>query len=45
MGHGTTGYQEAALWGDSFQVRRAFAGIDLRYADPFLLLDHMGAGP
>jgi len=32
-----------ALEGEGFQVRRAFAGIDLRYADPFLLLDHMGA--
>ncbi len=31
------------LEGEGFQVRRAFAGIDLRYADPFLLLDHMGA--
>jgi quercetin 2,3-dioxygenase len=31
------------LEGDGFQVRRAFAGIDLRYADPFLMLDHMGA--
>ncbi len=31
------------LEGEGFQVRRAFAGIDLRFADPFLLLDHMGA--
>ncbi len=31
------------LEGAGFEVRRAFAGIDLRYADPFLLLDHMGA--
>jgi redox-sensitive bicupin YhaK (pirin superfamily) len=31
------------LEGDGFQVRRAFAGIDLRYADPFLMLDHIGA--
>jgi redox-sensitive bicupin YhaK (pirin superfamily) len=31
------------LEGDGFQVRRAFAGIDLQYADPFLMLDHMGA--
>lgn len=31
------------LEGEGFEVRRAFAGIDLRYADPFLLLDHMGA--
>ena len=26
-----------------FEVRRAFSEIDLRLADPFLLLDHMGA--
>jgi len=31
------------LEGEGFRVRRAFAGIDLRYADPFLLLDHLGA--
>jgi quercetin 2,3-dioxygenase len=31
------------LEGDGFKVRRAFSGIDLRLADPFLLLDHMGA--
>src|SRR6266568_3690082 len=31
------------LEGEGFKVRRAFAGIDLRFADPFLLLDHMGA--
>jgi len=31
------------LEGAGFEVRRAFAGIDLRYADPFLLLDHLGA--
>ena len=31
------------LEGEGFQVRRAFAGVDLRLADPFLLLDHMGA--
>jgi redox-sensitive bicupin YhaK (pirin superfamily) len=31
------------LEGAGFEVRRAFAGIDLRYADPFLLFDHMGA--
>jgi hypothetical protein len=24
-------------------VRRAFAGLDLRLADPFILLDHLGA--
>ena len=31
------------LEGAGFEVRRAFAGIDLRIADPFILLDHMGA--
>ncbi len=31
------------LEGAGFEVRRAFAAIDLRLADPFLLLDHMGA--
>jgi quercetin 2,3-dioxygenase len=31
------------LEGEGFKVRRAFAGIDLSFADPFLLLDHMGA--
>jgi hypothetical protein len=31
------------LEGEGFKVRRAFAGIDLGAADPFLLLDHMGA--
>ena len=31
------------LEGAGFEVRRAFAEIDLRLADPFLLLDHMGA--
>ena len=31
------------LEGEGFEVRRAFAGIDLGLADPFLLLDHMGA--
>jgi redox-sensitive bicupin YhaK (pirin superfamily) len=31
------------LEGAGFEVRRAFAGIDLRFADPFLMLDHMGA--
>jgi redox-sensitive bicupin YhaK (pirin superfamily) len=31
------------LEGEGFKVRRAFAGIDLTHADPFLLLDHMGA--
>lgn len=29
--------------GAGFPVRRAFAGIDLRFADPFLMLDHLGA--
>jgi redox-sensitive bicupin YhaK (pirin superfamily) len=31
------------LEGEGFKVRRATAGIDLRVADPFLMLDHMGA--
>ena len=31
------------LEGAGFEVRRAFAEIDLRLADPFLLLDHLGA--
>ena len=31
------------LEGAGFEVRRAFAEIDLRLADPFILLDHMGA--
>lgn len=31
------------LEGEGFQVRRAFPGMDLRLADPFLLMDHMGA--
>ncbi len=31
------------LEGEGFQVRRPFPGIDLSLADPFLLLDHMGA--
>ena len=31
------------LEGEGFQVRRATAGLDLTLADPFLMLDHMGA--
>lgn len=31
------------LEGAGFEVRRAFAGVDLRLVDPFLLLDQMGA--
>ena len=31
------------LEGAGFEVRRAFTGIDLSLADPFILLDHMGA--
>jgi len=31
------------LEGEGFQVRRPFPGVDLPMADPFLLLDHMGA--
>src|SRR5438105_451710 len=29
--------------GEGFVVRRPFPGVDLSLADPFLLLDHMGA--
>ena len=32
-----------ALEGEGFQVRRPFPGIDLSLADPFVLLDHLGA--
>ncbi|HEX3815897.1 MAG TPA: pirin family protein [Mycobacteriales bacterium] len=31
------------LEGEGFEVRRPFPGIDVSLADPFLLLDHMGA--
>jgi quercetin 2,3-dioxygenase len=31
------------LEGEGFKVRRATAGIDLSWADPFLMLDHLGA--
>jgi quercetin 2,3-dioxygenase len=31
------------LEGEGFEVRRPFPGADLPLADPFLLLDHMGA--
>jgi redox-sensitive bicupin YhaK (pirin superfamily) len=31
------------LEGAGFEVRRAFAGLDLRLADPFILMDHLGA--
>ena len=31
------------LEGAGFEVRRAFAGVDLSLVDPFILLDHMGA--
>ncbi|WP_026426155.1 pirin family protein [Actinokineospora inagensis] len=34
---------EKFLEGEGFQVRRPFPGVDLAQADPFLLLDHMGA--
>jgi redox-sensitive bicupin YhaK (pirin superfamily) len=48
---GETGWRRVAkvvtakrhLEGEGFQVRRPFPGIDLSLADPFLLLDHMGA--
>jgi redox-sensitive bicupin YhaK (pirin superfamily) len=31
------------LEGEGFEVRRPFPGVDLSLADPFLLLDHIGA--
>lgn len=31
------------LEGEGFEVRRAFSDLDLSLADPFLLLDHLGA--
>ncbi len=31
------------LEGEGFEVRRPFPGMDVALADPFLLLDHMGA--
>jgi quercetin 2,3-dioxygenase len=34
---------QVQLEGEGFQVRRPFPSYALRYADPFLLLDHMGA--
>ena len=34
---------QKTLEGEGFEVRRAFTGMDLRLADPFLLLDQMGA--
>ncbi|WP_424530805.1 pirin family protein [Sphaerisporangium viridialbum] len=34
---------EHHLEGEGFAVRRPFPGVDLSLADPFLLLDHMGA--
>ncbi|MEO3830042.1 pirin family protein [Actinomadura sp. B10D3] len=48
---GGTGWRRVAkvvtakrqLEGEGFEVRRPFPGIDLSLADPFLLLDHMGA--
>ena len=36
--HAQTSYE-----GEGFKVRRPFPGVDLALADPFLLLDHMGA--
>jgi redox-sensitive bicupin YhaK (pirin superfamily) len=32
----------SGLEGDGFPVRRAFAGIDYRHLDPFILMDQMG---
>ena len=34
---------QTQLEGEGFRVRRPFPSYALRYADPFLLLDHMGA--
>jgi redox-sensitive bicupin YhaK (pirin superfamily) len=34
---------QTQLEGEGFKVRRPFPSAALRYADPFLLLDHMGA--
>jgi hypothetical protein len=34
---------QRSLEGEGFQVRRPFPGPDLELADPFLLLDHVGA--
>ena len=31
------------LEGEGFAVRRPFPGVDLALADPFVLLDHLGA--
>jgi hypothetical protein len=31
------------LEGEGFEVRRAFASVDLRLVDPFIMLDHLGA--
>ncbi len=33
----------SGLEGEGFPVRRAFAGIDLRHIDPFIMMDQMGA--
>jgi redox-sensitive bicupin YhaK (pirin superfamily) len=32
----------AGLEGEGFPVRRTMAGIDYRYLDPFIMMDHMG---
>jgi len=34
---------QRSIEGEGFQVRRPFPGVDLDMADPFLLLDHVGA--
>ncbi|MBM7772121.1 redox-sensitive bicupin YhaK (pirin superfamily) [Actinokineospora baliensis] len=39
----TTVRARSFLEGEGFQVRRPFPGVDMAMADPFLLLDHMGA--
>jgi redox-sensitive bicupin YhaK (pirin superfamily) len=32
----------AGMEGEGFPVRRTMAGIDYRYLDPFIMMDHMG---
>ncbi|MCC3777047.1 pirin family protein [Streptomyces sp. UNOB3_S3] len=36
------GTAPGGLEGEGFPVRRAFAGIDYRYLDPFIMMDQMG---
>ncbi|SUA47284.1 Uncharacterised protein [Nocardia africana] len=39
----TTAHKQ--LEGAGFEVRRPFPSLDVRTADPFILLDHMGPSP